>query len=656
MKFPQFEHKLTGVLVPVSALRSGSGIGIGEFADLPLLAQWCSRIGAQIIQILPVNDTGTQSSPYSALSAFALHPIYVRLQDLPEVRSAGLLDQVQQLLERFAPPGPLQYAEVLDEKQRILRAAFQQCSSEIRALPELQQWIANNPWIRPYAVFCSLKQQNHNRSWHHWDQLRDPTLQQIDQRWQQGFDDGTCLYHAWLQMRLEQQLCQAAQALDSAGVALKGDLPILMNEDSADAWAHRDIFNPDFRAGAPPDMFSELGQNWDFPIYNWDHLADSDYDWWKRRLLQADKFYHAFRIDHVLGFFRIWAIPAVHFSGTLGYFSPSHYITRGRLHSVEFNDGRIRWLAEPHIRGDAIRAAFAEQSDEITGRFLQRVEDQDLFVFADSVSGEKSIAGGGLAEADAQTLLDWYRDRALLHVEGDSFAPAWLFRDCSRYAELSQQEQRRFERLVQRANDAAEIVWEKHGRALLAFMNHTTPMLACAEDLGVIPDCVPATLQDLGILGLRLPRWTRPDGVNYRPIDQFPEATVCAPSVHDTTTLRQWWESEVDDQERAAILAAHGISEPLQPHYTPQTAWRFIEALLQTSSRICMFQIQDLFAVDPQLRLAAAEEERVNVPGTFNDVNWTYRMPASLEQLLERVQTNSGLQTLIATRTTRSQP
>ncbi|TVQ38247.1 MAG: 4-alpha-glucanotransferase [Spirochaetaceae bacterium] len=654
MKFPSYDHKLTGILVPLSALRSDDGIGIGEFSDLPLLARWCADFGAQIVQILPVNDTGGQSSPYSALSAFALHPIYVRLKDLPEVEAAGLQADVEVLRARFAPLARLRYAEVLAGKERILRAAFDHQRDRIGRLPELQRWIAQNDWIRPYAVFRTIKEQNQNRFWHDWPTMRDPTPQQIDRHWEQGCGDGSCLYYAWLQLRLEQQLQSAARAMENAGVALKGDLPILMSEDSADAWAHRDIFDPCFRAGAPPDMFSELGQNWDFPIYNWSRLADSDYDWWKRRLQQADKFYHAFRIDHVLGFFRIWAIPSAHFSGTLGYFSPSHYITRARLHSVGFDDGRIRWLAEPHVHGDAVRSSFAGQADEFIGRFFERLEDQDLFLFADHIDGEKSITGGGLSEAHTQRLLDWYRDRALLRVGDDSFAPAWLFRDCSRYRGLAEQEQRRFERLVQQANAAAERVWDKNGRTLLGFMNHTTPMLACAEDLGVIPDCVPGTLQELGILGLRVPRWARPDGINYRPISRFPEATVCAPSVHDTSTLRQWWETEVDDSERAAILTAHGINAALDREYTPQTAWRFIEALLQTSSRICMFQIQDVFATDALFRLPAAQDERVNVPGTFNDVNWTYRMPGTLEQLARRGEIVDRLRTLVAARTTRS--
>ena len=656
MKFPHVDHKLTGILVPVSALRSQAGAGVGEFADLPLLADWCAKIGAQVIQILPVNDTGTQSSPYSALSAFALHPIYLRLQDIPEVEQAGLTGEVDELRNAFAGEPRLSYGEVLAAKQRILDAAFRHCRAQIAADGELDRWIEQNPWIRPYALFCALKQKHNGRAWKDWEEAQHPTLEEIDARWEADGRDGACRYHSWVQFRLEQQLRNAAAELDRQGILLKGDLPILMNEDSVDAWAHRDIFNPALRAGAPPDMFSALGQNWDFPIYNWDNLAHNDYDWWKRRLLQADKFYHAFRIDHVLGFFRIWAIPQEHFSGTLGHFFPSRTLSRESLRLAGFDEGRIRWLAEPHIGGDELRQYLGDHTGPVIERFLQQVEDQDLFRFAPHVAGERHIASADLPDEARQRLLDWYRDRALLHGEDDRFAPTWLFRDCSRYAELSPEEKARFEQLVKQANAASEEIWEEQGRQLLSFMNHTTEMLACAEDLGVIPDCVPTTLEDLGILGLRLPRWERPDGVAFRPINRFPEPTVCAPSVHDTTTLRQWWEDEVPDNERPAVLKALGIRRALPRVYDSATAWRFIEAMLKTSSRICMFQIQDLFAVDEMFRLPAAADERVNVPGTFNDFNWTYRIPETLELLAGRSATSDRLRELIAGRTKRSSP
>lgn len=656
MKFPHVDHKLTGILVPVSALRSRAGAGVGEFADLPLLADWCADIGAQVIQILPVNDTGSQSSPYSALSAFALHPIYLRLQDIPEVERAGLTGEVDELRNRYASEPRLRYGEVLSAKLRVLDAAFGHCRADIAADGELDRWIERNPWIRPYALFCALKRKNNGRAWTDWAEMQQPTLDEIDAGWEADGREGSCRYHAWVQFRLEQQLCSAAAELDRRGILLKGDLPILMNEDSADAWAHRDIFNPALRAGAPPDMFSALGQNWDFPIYNWDNLAQNDYDWWKRRLLQADKFYHAFRIDHVLGFFRIWAIPHEHFSGTLGHFFPSQLLSRQSLRRAGFDEGRIRWLAEPHLGGDELREQLGDHAHSVIERLLRQIEDQDLYRFAPHVSGERDIASADLPEEVRRQLLHWYRDRALLQVEADRFAPAWLFRDCSRYIGLTSEEKARFEQLVKHANSASELGWEEQGRRLLAFMNHTTGMLACAEDLGVIPKCVPSTLEDLGILGLRLPRWERPDGVTFRPIDRFPEPTVCAPSVHDTTTLRQWWEDEVPDSDRPAVLKGLRIRRALPPVYDSATAWRFIEAMLKTSSRICVFQIQDLFAVDELFRLPAAADERVNVPGTFNDINWTYRIPEPLEQLAGRSATSARLRELIAGRTKRSSP
>ncbi len=652
MKFPALSHPLTGVLVPVSALRSAHSVGTGEFADLPLLADFCAATGMSVIQVLPVNDTGAESSPYSALSAFALHPLYIRLQDLPEI--SGLESAVADLRTRTEGSPRLDYPGVRAAKLDILRDAFAPRREQIASLPELQSWIADNPWIKPYAVFCRQKQRNQDRSWKQWESLRDIDLPTIEREWKKGLKDGSTLFYAWVQFRLEEQLRAAARELDTRGIALKGDLPILMNEDSADAWAHRDIFDPAVRAGAPPDMFSELGQNWDFPVYNWQRLGEQDYDWWKRRLVQADKFYHAFRIDHVLGFFRIWAVPAVHFSGILGHFAPAHHLSVARLNDAGFDDGRIRWLAEPHIPGDWIRGAFGPAADAITAGFFRRIGNEDLFLFAPEVTGERAIASSDRSEEEKETLLGWYRDRALLQLDDDTYAVAWRNRECTRFASLSETERAAFTTLAKSATVASESIWAEQGRRLLAFMNETTGMLACAEDLGVIPDCVPETLEALGILGLRVPRWGRPGIPDNQPVTEYPALTVCAPSVHDTSTLRQWWEDELTPEKRAEVLTSLAIPEKLGPTYSEETAWRMIAAMLKTTSRICMFQIQDLFATDPRFRLPVAADERVNTPGTWNRINWTYRVPHPLEELVARTDTVSRLNALVAKRSKRS--
>ncbi len=636
MHFPELVRYFTGILVPVASLRSQRSCGIGEFADLPLLGQFCKSVGIDLIQILPVNDTGFQSSPYSAISAFALHPVYIRLEDLPELEDKATDSTraaVETLRLRQEPAPRAQFWTVLAEKLSLLHTIFDACADRIAGDGELTAWIERNEWVREYAAFRHLKDRNEQRPWAVWTSTVQSAAEEIASLWSSPDAGPALLFHSWVQLRLEQQLLNASRGLQQLGVLLKGDLPILMDEDSADVWAHRDFFNMDLRAGAPPDMFSELGQNWGFPVYNWDALAADQYSWWKERLRQADKFYNAYRIDHVLGFFRIWAIPAGDASGIMGYFFPEEHISEKQLRAADFDAARIRWLSEPHVSGATLRRLFGDRSAVISQICFSRIENQELFLFAEFVKGERDISELDLPPAEKEQLLSLYRDRSLIRTGVRTFSPSWKFRECSRYGELSDEEKERFEELVAEAGAASEKLWEEHGRRLLSFMNSTVPMLTCAEDLGVIPAGVPPVLASLQILGLRIPRWARlwgEEGQPYVPVDEYPYLTVCAPSVHDTTTMREWWESEPTRQQ---FWDSVGLEGDCSETYDVETARTITRALLATSSAICVFPLQDLFALSEALRAADPSAERVNVPGTYNNINWTYRISLCVEEL-----------------------
>ncbi len=658
MKFPGFTHYLTGVLVPVAALRSDESCGIGEFADLPKLGRWCRQVGLEVIQILPVNDTGGESSPYSALSAFALHPIYLRLADVPEVAAhADLMQRAAALRARLEPQERFHYNEVLDEKLAVLRVAYERARSALAGDDATHAFIAANPWVKPYAVFRVRKDREGQRAWKEWSADRDPTLERIEELWSSAELRDELGFYVFLQRRLEEQLQDAAQRLSEQGVFLKGDLPILMNQDSVDIWADREIFIPELRAGAPPDYFSETGQNWGFPIYDWEALARRDYDWWRRRLQQADKFYHAYRIDHVLGFFRIWAVPETHFTGMLGHFYPSSLIGTSALNELGFGTDRINWLAYPHIPGEQLRGELGEHAGAAIEACLKQLGNEDLYVFRPEIKGERPIAALGLPEEVRERLLAYYRDRGLVRVEEGRWAPVWTYRDCSRYAELSQTERERFEYLVDQAAEDNEALWAENGRRLLGFMRETVDMLACAEDLGVIPRSVPKTLADLGMLSLKIPRWTRQwdlEGEPFVPPEEYPFLSVCALSVHDTTTMREWWEREEDPPVVDAFWRALGFEEPRSAHYDAGTATKVTKVMLGTSSSICVLQLQDLFALDADLQPDDPGAERVNIPGTYTGFNWTYRMPVEIEALDERSTLNETLAALVSARANRS--
>jgi 4-alpha-glucanotransferase len=641
MKFSGFQEYKTGVLIPVFTLRSDQSCGCGEFLDLKTLADWCIKSGLNIIQLLPVNDTGDDASPYNALSAFALHPLFIRLDVLPELKdltTAGkksINAAISTLREATEKHATMEYKQVLDGKLDILFELFKLAKNSIIADTALATWMKSNPWVREYAAFRTLKSLHNSAGWQSWRaEYRHGNADVVTRVWKDSALGEKAQFHAWVQWRLEAQFRDVAEYVGKLGIMLKGDIPIMMNEDSADVWAHGNVFHLEQRAGAPPDMFAAMGQNWGFPIYNWDYLASHDYSWWRERLLQADKFYHAYRIDHVLGFFRIWTIDKHHQEGLLGYFKPSIYISRNDLHGIGFDDGRIRWLSEPHIHGGRLHEIFGMRSIEIIGRCFNRIGNEDLYLFKPEIRGEKNFNDLPLIDQERQHLLDMYRNRALLNVDEGLFCTTWTFRNCDRYQSLSDSERWVFEELVAKRAKESEELWQKNGEKLLRFMIETVPMLTCAEDLGVVPDCVPHTLSGLGILGLKIPRWAREWSKNGQPyirIEDYPFLSVCAPSVHDTSTLREWWERE---QDKWGFWDAMQFPGACPDQYSADTARIVITRMLSAGSALCMFQIQDLFALDNRYRVADAASERINVPGTVQKSNWAYRLPMTLESLV----------------------
>lgn len=659
MIFPGFTHYLTGVAVPVSALRSPDSLGCGEFADILPLAEWCASVGLEVIQLLPINDTGSQSSPYFALTAFALHPMYLRISDLPELAAAPafakkIRAKISSAAKELNSHKRMDYEGMLNTKMELLRSVFTENSDSILVSSELKDWIQANDWIKEYAVFKVLKAENQERSWVDWDSLQEPTRKNIEDRWKKKALNREHYFHAWLQMRLEQQLRSVVEKMAAMHIFLKGDLPILMNEDSADVWAHRDIFITRLRAGAPPDMFSSDGQNWGFPIYDWETLEEQNYSWWRERLRQSDKFYHAYRIDHVLGFFRIWSIPAESTLGTMGFYFPSAFIAQEELRRSGLDDARVQWLAEPHIRGEHIRESFGDLAEDIITQMFDQIADQDLYTFAHKVHGDTYFDSLQIPDSHREILRGWYKDRVLIEVEDGVYSPSWTFRECPRYHSLSHHEKDALEHLVDSHANRSEAMWAENGRRLLSFMSRTVPMLTCAEDLGAIPDCVPQVLGELGILSLRIPRWTRdwhaPDQP-YIELSNYPALSVCTPSVHDTSTMREWWERE---GEQEGFWYSLGFQEPCPEKFTPEVAEKVYSRLMDCNSQICMFQIQDLFAMDPELRCENPSQERINIPGTLNTFNWTYRIPIDVQQLNTHTNLNNKISGLTGPRAERT--
>jgi 4-alpha-glucanotransferase len=505
----------------------------------------------------------------------------------------------------------------------------------------LDAWIKQNPWVKQYAVYRRLKEVNGEQSWKEWPEHRDVSAEDIAALWQDSRYRTEHLFWAWLQEALDTQFSAAAKAVAEAGIVMEGDLPILMNDDSCDVWAHPEIFIQELSAGAPPDMYSPEGQNWGFPLYNWAAQEKDNYAWWKQRLAVAGKYYQAYRIDHVLGFFRIWSSSRRDYSAALGRFIPFTPITNSDLRKLGYDRGRIRWLSQPHIPTDdlwqALRTSPDHLSDEddiaaaakkVFSKALDRVGEEELWLFKKKIKGEKDIDALKLHPSVRPLLLNIWRNRMFLEYEKGRYSPTWNYHDSRAFLSLSADEKKSMEELLEKRRIKSEKIWENQGKKLLSVLVESSPMLPCAEDLGAVPPCVPKVLTKLKILGLRVVRWHRRWDLNkepYIPFEEYPELSVCTAAVHDSSTVREWWEREANQEQFSGFIGLPALPKG----YNPGTAKAILAKTVSARSRFRVFQIQDLLHLSAKWYAQDPAAERVNVPGTNNDFNWTYRLPAS---------------------------
>ena len=651
MVFPRFTHPITGVVVPVSALRSKECAGIGEFPDLVLLARWAVDIGIKLIQILPVNDTGYERSPYSALSAFALHPIYARLNLFPEATEGPetISAEIDQLRKAHRHQTIIDFDAVLSSKMMILRKMWETSSSLSRK--EAARWADDNPWVMSYALFSLLKEENGLNSWIDWEKYRNPDSKDPKKLWKKRKHDAE--FWVWLQWRLEKQFREVSRQLEELGVALKGDIPILITDDSADLWAERRNFNLKMRAGAPPDAGSPGGQNWGFPTYNWIYLEGTDYRWWRERIDQAAKFYHAYRIDHVLGFFRIWAVPENDIAALGGRYEPPVPINAADLNALGFDEGRITWLSMSHFPKEELREVFGEEWESVVG-LLHQVGSEDLWRETRHGPTERDVEASALSDGGKETLKQLLRNRTLIDIGENAYVPAWNYQASRGWNSLSDDERAALDELIRRRDRKSEALWEETGRRLLKMMKSDGSMLVCAEDLGSVPDFVPGVLNDLGILGLKVVRWARMwdrPGEPYIPFSEYPELSVATGSVHDSTTIRGWLAAEAqNDVELRRVMAV----APATKLSGVSGCRQVLEKIQDSNSLITAHPLQDLLALDPSCTSENPAEERINVPGTVEPTNWCWRMIPELEHLKDNSDLNYMMRALCAGREVRS--
>lgn len=644
-------YRAVGVAMPVFSLRGKQSLGVGEFADLKPFADWARSVGLKLIQILPINDTTsshdwTDSYPYSAISVFALHPIYLRIEDMGYAMSKDFTSELQSARENLNSLAQIDYEAVMKAKSGFTRKIFAKHRKAILACDGFQQFLTNNrEWVVPYAAFCVKRDQFGTADFSRWRDWSTFDGARVDAMTAEDHPDWPELsYHIWLQYELDKQLSDAVSHLHDHGLALKGDLPIGIDRQSVDAWSLPHLFKMDSQAGAPPDAFAIKGQNWGFPTYNWEVMSRDGYAWWRSRFAQLSRYFDAYRIDHILGFFRIWQVPYDQVEGIMGWFDPAMPVHVDEIHQrgIRFDHHRF---CKPYIREHFLWERFGDATDEVKELYLEST-GYGAYQLKEAVSTQRRIVdhfadwnlGDPMVRARMERLrdglLDCASDVLFLEVPGSNgtlFHPRCSMHMTKSFQELDHEDKWRMDDLyVDYFYRRQESFWQARGYEKLPVMRKASPMLLCGEDLGMVPDCVPDVLKELGILSLEIQRMPKSSKVEFADPARAPYMSVVSPSTHDMPTIRGWWR---EDPRVTANFAWQAFGEAFPKHeLSGEMAARIILQHLHSPAMWAIFPLQDLLAIDESLRLPDPDAERINVPAIM-PYYWRYRMHLGIEEL-----------------------
>ena len=656
--FDVYNLKCAGTLVPVFSLRSKDSFGVGDFGDLRKMVDWVAQTKQRVLQILPINDTTithtwTDSYPYSCISIFAIHPQYADFKALPQLTDATQRKRFEKLRKELNALPQIDYERVNDAKNEYLRLLFEQEGKKTFQTAEYKHFFEENKkWLVPYAQYCILRDTYGTADFSQWPD---------HQTWDEA--DRTALtnvrskaykavaLHYYVQFILYVQMKGVHEHARSKGVILKGDIPIGVNRHGCDVWQEPRYFNLNGQAGAPPDDFSANGQNWGFPTYNWDAMVADGCAWWVRRFSNMAKFFDAYRIDHVLGFFRIWEIPTHAVHGLLGQFSPALGMTREEIaaYGLHFQE---QLFTEPFITDWVLDRMFGERADEVRQRYVEPIGD-GRYRMRPEYATQRQVEAAFLGAEERD---QWLRDGlyALIsdvlflrdHKDENKFHPRISVQFDFIYESLSDNDKQVFNRLYNdyfyRRNNQ---FWYREAMKKMPKLVNATRMLVCAEDLGMVPDCVPWVMNELRILSLELQSMPKDPSVRFGHLSRNPYRSVCTISSHDMPTLRQWWdEDEERTQEYYATMLYRGDKAP---HPLPGWLARdIISRHLTSPSMLCILSIQDWLAIDERLRLPDANAERINIPANPKHY-WRYRMHLNIEDLMADRKFNENIIELI---------
>ena len=578
--FPVYPWKGAGTVIPIFSLRSEGSFGVGDFGDLKMMIEWCDKTKQRVLQVLPINDTNMtktwqDSYPYNSISIYALHPQYTDFRQLPAIKDETKREAFENLRKELNALPQIDYERMFSAKLDYLREIFAQEWTAVQRRESYKTFFEQNKeWLVPYAAFCYYRDLYGTAVFSEWP--KEATLNNTQKTTFKGKKELQFWY--FVQYNLDAQMREAHAHARAHRVILKGDIPIGISRDGVEAWVEPKYFNLNGQAGAPPDAFSADGQNWGFPTYNWDAMLADGCSWWVRRFRKMAEYFDAYRIDHVLGFFRIWEIPMPHKSGLMGQFSPALGMSREEIeaYGVQFNEGLF--LVD-HKRSDRWHPRIAVQYQEA----YQNISEDQKFCFN-----------------------RLYND--------------YFYRRNNQF-------------------------WYTEAMKKLPKLTQATRMLVCAEDLGMVPDCVPWVMNELRILSLEIQSMPKDPTTRFGKLSHNPYRSVDTISTHDMATLRQWWD---EDEERSQTYYNTSLRRG-GPAPRPLPGWLakdIVSRHLTSPSMLCLLSFQDWMSIDEKLRLPDENAERINIPANPRHY-WRYRMHLTIEQLMQADELNEEISTLI---------
>lgn len=646
--------RAAGVAIPVFSLRSSEDFGVGDFYDLKKLIDWAVATGMSFVQILPINDTSMtntwhDSYPYNANSTYALHPMYLRIEEVGTLKNAHDMQQYHKLKNELNSLSDVDYERVNAAKSDYLKKVYSETGRKTLRQKKFKDFVTNNAhWLKPYAAYCVLRDKTGTSNYNMWEDMAIYNQKKVDSFIADNIDDINFIY--FIQYHLDKQLREVRDYAHSKGVALKGDIPIGISRMSVDAWTNPRLFNLDCQAGAPPDDFSIMGQNWRFPTYNWHEMSIDDYQWWKNRFAKMSEYFDAYRIDHILGFFRIWEIPTTAIHGILGTFNPAIPYSSEELQRDYSFKMEPDLYALPYITEQCITDLFGIYTEEIKQNFLvakgsgrydlhpkyatQR-EIVNYFTVQEQNDKNDNIKESLLKLTEEILFIEDRKKRGYYH-------PRICAQNTHIYQSLSKENKHKFDKLYNdffyhRHNE----FWRENAMKKLPPLINSTDMLVCGEDLGMIPACVPMVMNTLKILSLEIQRMPKNQDEEFGNPKNYPYMSIASTSTHDMSGIRGWWEENKISTQHFYNNILHCAGEaPMKAE--SNICAQIISQHLSSPAMIVINPLQDWLSIDNDIRRKNPNDEQINNPSN-PDHYWRYRMHINIEELLKHSDFNNLL-------------